>query len=101
MTLRIGILLFTAVLVIGSFAFCEPVEVLAPAVDRSLEDIEAANVSSIRFLEALAREDQQGWKAIRWVSTIDAAREAARESHKPILLFLSVRDVGTHDPALC
>ena len=87
--------------IVSVFEFSEPIEAHPPAIERSMEDIEAAEQSSQRFIEALACGGEQRWKAIHWSSSVAAALRAARESGKPLLLLLSVREIGTQDPGRC
>ena len=71
------------------------------APERSLEEIEASGSASQAFQEGLAHEADEKWKKIQWSSSLDAALKTARDVNKPVLILLSVREIGTQDPARC
>lgn len=71
------------------------------APERSIEQIEASVEASQVFHDGLAQEAKENWKKINWNLSIDAALKMAQELKKPVLVLLSVREVGTHDPGRC
>ena len=71
------------------------------APERSLEEIEASESASQAFQEGLAHEADENWKKIHWSSSLDAALKTARDVSKPVLILLSVREIGTQDPGRC
>ena len=78
-----------------------PAPLVDDAPERSLEDIEAATSASQAFHEGLAHEADENWKKIHWSASVDAAFKTARDVNKPVLMLLSVREIGTQDPARC
>ena len=68
--------------------------------ERSLDEVLAAQEASHRFIDAFAHESEQRWTRIHWRPLSDVMNGVAPEE-KPILILLSVREIGTQDPARC
>jgi hypothetical protein len=82
-------------------AAAPPPGVVDDAKERSLEEIEASVAASQAFINGLGNESKEQWKKINWSPTIEAALKTAREVNKPVLVLLSVREIGTQDPGRC
>ena len=78
-----------------------PPGIVDDAKEQSLEEIEASAAASEAFVKGLANESKEYWKKIQWSPSVDAALKTAQATDKPVLLLLSVREIGTQDPGRC
>ena len=93
----LGLALAALSLVVWSF---ESEFQFEPNPERSLDQILQSQDASLRFINALNRESEQRWLGIHWRSIDDALKSSA-STGKPILVLLSVREIGTQDPGRC